>query len=356
MEIFKSNNVTIRDIAARLGVSTATVSMALSGKGQISAEVRQNILQTAKKMGYETNKIGHALMMKNVTIGVMIPQAPAVVQDNIKRGILDACEENKGIKFKCLMLEYDYDVAMEEKCFQTLYQSCDGVIIEFDAGREEPHSQTIDKINARHLPVVSIVVKPSRLHTDLHVSVDAESIGRMAADVFHLGLSKGSSREIVVIGGTKGVDIHQRILLGFETACSGYGLTIGDILYSNDKTQNIPPLLQQALQSHPGTAGIFVTNYLAYCVCQELKQTGRADDIIVVGMDVFEQNNACVLDGSLNVLINQQQRLQAKTAFNELIDRILNSSTTAGPKKIQIPGQIVLPGNVDCYISDNAKP
>ena len=66
MKILKSNNVTIRDIAAQLGVSTATVSMALSGKGQISAEVRQNIIQTAKQMGYETNKIGHALMMKNV--------------------------------------------------------------------------------------------------------------------------------------------------------------------------------------------------------------------------------------------------------------------------------------------------
>lgn len=350
MKVLKSNNVTMRDIATRLGVSTATVSMVLSGKGRISAEVRQNILETAKQMGYETNRIGHALMMKNVTIGVMIPKFPAVVQENIKRGIADACKENKDIKFKCIIMEYEYDIADEEQCFQALYRSCDGIIIEFDADREEPHRDIIDKINAKGLPVVSIVVQPSRLRTSLHVSADAENIGRMAADVFRIGLRGNCSREVVIFGGKKEVDIHQRNIRGFREVCGNYQIDLKEIVYTNDAEKNIPPLVLQTFQKHPAVAGIFVSNYLAYRVCDVLRELGRADNVLVVGVDLCAQNNACVRDGSLHVLINQQQRTQAATAFNELINLMLHTQTASEKRSIQIPGQIILPGNLEHYI------
>lgn len=45
-------NVTMRDIGARLGVSTVTISKALSGKDGVSDAVRGKIIETAKEMGY----------------------------------------------------------------------------------------------------------------------------------------------------------------------------------------------------------------------------------------------------------------------------------------------------------------
>lgn len=46
------SQIKLSDIAERLGVSVATVSMALSGKGNISDELRDRILRTAGDMGY----------------------------------------------------------------------------------------------------------------------------------------------------------------------------------------------------------------------------------------------------------------------------------------------------------------
>jgi len=210
---------------------------------------------------------------------------PAVVQENIKRGIADACKENKDIKFKCIIMEYEYDIADEEQCFQALYRSCDGIIIEFDADREGPHRDIIDKINAKGLPVVSIVVQPSRLRTSLHVSADAENIGRMAADVFRIGLRGNCSREVVIFGGKKEVDIHQRNIRGFREVCGSYQIDLKEIVYTNDAEKNIPPLVLQTFQKHPAVAGIFVSNYLAYRVCDVLRELGRADNVLVVGVD-----------------------------------------------------------------------
>ncbi len=47
------SQVKLSDIASKIGVSIATVSMALSGKGNISDELRNQILQLAKDMGYK---------------------------------------------------------------------------------------------------------------------------------------------------------------------------------------------------------------------------------------------------------------------------------------------------------------
>jgi LacI family transcriptional regulator len=44
--------ITIKDIAKAVGVSTATVSRALSGKDHVSTETKRKILEVSEKLGY----------------------------------------------------------------------------------------------------------------------------------------------------------------------------------------------------------------------------------------------------------------------------------------------------------------
>ena len=52
----EQKRVTIKDIAARLGVSYGIINKALTGKSGISDEMKQRILTTAEEMGYRVNK------------------------------------------------------------------------------------------------------------------------------------------------------------------------------------------------------------------------------------------------------------------------------------------------------------
>ena len=47
--------VTIRDVAARAGVSTGTVSKALNGQGKLRAETRGRVAAAAKELGFAPN-------------------------------------------------------------------------------------------------------------------------------------------------------------------------------------------------------------------------------------------------------------------------------------------------------------
>ena len=52
---------TIYDIAARLGISTATVNRALTGKPRVKDETRKLVLQTAEEMGFRPNSLARSL-------------------------------------------------------------------------------------------------------------------------------------------------------------------------------------------------------------------------------------------------------------------------------------------------------
>ena len=56
-----SKPVTIRDIAASLGVHKSTVSYALSGKGRVSPQMREKILTMAEDLGYQPDPLAQRL-------------------------------------------------------------------------------------------------------------------------------------------------------------------------------------------------------------------------------------------------------------------------------------------------------
>ena len=68
-----AQGVTIKQIAAELGLHFTTVSCALRGDGTISQATRQRVLETAKKMDYRPNRLAQATRSgKSQTVGLVL--------------------------------------------------------------------------------------------------------------------------------------------------------------------------------------------------------------------------------------------------------------------------------------------
>lgn len=64
---------TIRDVAARAGVSLGTASRALTGRGPTSAQARLRVLAAAEELGYRVNKAARSLRTNRTdTIGLLV--------------------------------------------------------------------------------------------------------------------------------------------------------------------------------------------------------------------------------------------------------------------------------------------
>ena len=70
-----NSHVTIKDIAKALGISTSTVSRALSDAWDVKRETRDQVLAMAKKLNYHPNLNAKNLQHKRTgTIGIIIPE------------------------------------------------------------------------------------------------------------------------------------------------------------------------------------------------------------------------------------------------------------------------------------------
>ena len=70
----ENKSITINDIANELGVSTSTVSRAISGKGRIGSETRDRILAYIKEKDFHLNTVAHNLAgSKTGNIAIVLP-------------------------------------------------------------------------------------------------------------------------------------------------------------------------------------------------------------------------------------------------------------------------------------------
>jgi LacI family transcriptional regulator len=78
--------VTIHDVARLAGVSTASVSRALSGSRPVSPSVARSVRAAASRLGYEPDAVGRSLRrQETLTVGLVVPNItnaffPALVQ------------------------------------------------------------------------------------------------------------------------------------------------------------------------------------------------------------------------------------------------------------------------------------
>ena len=94
--------ITLRDLAASLGVSKTTVSNAFSRPDQLSPELRDRVLTAARAAGYAgPDAVARMLRTRRAgAIGLILPESlPFALDDPVAseliRGIADACEERR---------------------------------------------------------------------------------------------------------------------------------------------------------------------------------------------------------------------------------------------------------------------
>lgn len=83
-----SKRVTMSDVAREAGVSLMTVSRVINGKGDVSSETRERVLQVISNLEYRPSGIARSLATKEtLTIGLVVPDVSNPFFADITRGV-----------------------------------------------------------------------------------------------------------------------------------------------------------------------------------------------------------------------------------------------------------------------------
>lgn len=323
--------VTITDVAKQAGVSISTASKALSGTGKLNFETINKIISCAEEIGYIPNRAAQMLSRKGKKIGILIPDEPWEVMDLIKKGLFDALKEYENYGFTYIFLSYE-----------NINYNIDGLIF-------IPKIEITDYINhlrKSNIPLITVQVNADETEKIYGVSVNEIVVGKIAAEFLNIIL-KGKNKDIIIITGDKNVYIHKKNLEGFLDVYKKCDFNLAGIYESFDNIDKAYEITARVLSYDNNIGGIFTTSYVAPGICQCLKENNRTDDIVVIGMDIYDKTIECMKNGSLDAVIYQNQFLQAKRSVDHMVNAINGLPLTYNEK---IKPELVLKSNLECYI------
>lgn len=209
--------VSIDEVAKLAGVSTATVSRALSGRGHVSPASRERVRVAAESLGYVVSSRASSLASgRTQNVGVIVPFLDRWFFSTVLSGATSALMR---AGYDITLYNITADAAVRGEVFSTFLrrQRVDAVIavsIELD---EDETGQLLDL----GLPVIAIGGPNPRLRT---LTVDDTAVAKLATQ--HL-ISLGH-RDIAHIGANPEFDIDFHIptqrRVGFEQALADAGI------------------------------------------------------------------------------------------------------------------------------------
>jgi LacI family transcriptional regulator len=118
----------LSELARHLGVSIATVSNALSGKGRLSPELAKRIRDAADRMGYVPSQAGRALRTgRSGVLGLVLPDIGNPLYPEIAQEI-ERVATNAG--YGVLIANSRDEIAAQDKAiFQLIERGVDGIVI-----------------------------------------------------------------------------------------------------------------------------------------------------------------------------------------------------------------------------------
>ncbi|MCK9190876.1 MAG: LacI family DNA-binding transcriptional regulator [Sphaerochaetaceae bacterium] len=305
-------NVTMKDIAEELDISTVSVSKALNGKEGIGDEVREKILVKASEMGYTKQNKKRTSLAQPHYIGIAV--ADRFCSDNafyseMWRALLIQCsQKNYTGLIEIITSEDEYAPKLPKFVSN---QKVEGIIILGEVSR--PY---IDLIASQKIPYVLLDFHQDLFDDD---SVTSDGCGGSYAITNYL-LKKGY-REIGYLGTLSATSSIMDRYLGYVKALLMKGISIDNNLTIPDRDEEGTIALSFDLPKKLPEAFVCNCDETAYKLINQLRNMGIKvpQDIAIVGFDDSHWATNCI--PQLTTVRVDMERM-AKLSLTHLLKQI----------------------------------
>jgi DNA-binding LacI/PurR family transcriptional regulator len=326
-------SATIRDVAARAGVSVATVSRVVNrSPHRVHPATRRRVLAAVRALGYDANIIAQGLKKRSTrTVALIVPDISNPFFPAIARGIEDAARARGYAVLLCNTYE-DLD---RERAYLTLLgqRMVDGVVFA-TVGSNTAHLRALRR-EGRPVVLVARDVEGLRIDT---VLVD-NFRGEFEATRHLLALGH---RRIAHIAGPTALHVAAERRRGYLEALAAAGLrrdaaliAEGDFAASGGR-RAVGALLARGARF---TAVVCANDLMAIGAIEALRAAGRRvpDDVAVVGFD--DITFASLVSPALTTVAQPKYRM-GQLAMERLL-QLMNGSDRRPRQTVLAPQLIV---------------
>jgi DNA-binding LacI/PurR family transcriptional regulator len=178
-----SANATLRDVAARAGVSVASASRTISGTRRVRPELQERVLKAAKELGYRPHAGARGLRSsKTMTLGLVLADLSSPVELQLLQGIGAASQQHG---YVLLVTDAQGSTEQYQSLVYNLYEHrIDGLFV----GNPPDVDGAIDVYVASGTPALTLFTRDRTLrHLPLLTPREDEAIAAAAIRLVELG-------------------------------------------------------------------------------------------------------------------------------------------------------------------------
>ncbi|MDZ7316005.1 MAG: LacI family transcriptional regulator [candidate division KSB1 bacterium] len=330
----KRKRVTLRDLAALLNVTPATISKALRDADDISLEMRRRVKELAEEVGYQPNLLARSLVkQQSLMIGVVVPNLRISFFSEVTRGIYERARERG---YEAIIMVSDEQAELERRSLQFLSSLLvDGILI--DAVPGESNTVLLRRMRDRGIPIVAYDRLIDGLTVDAVTIDDAEASRKVVHRIYAAG-----KRQIAYFGPTENLYVARRRFEGYRQGLAEVGLPFDENLVVrcqvdvDDAERGMIDLLQRRVKVD---AVVSIGGLVAFGAGRALLRSGKRipDDVLLAE---FGDNDIVARLGVPFLTVYQHPYKMGRQAVDMLLQRISAQSETPPEHRI-IPADLL---------------
>jgi LacI family transcriptional regulator len=325
-------NSRMRDVAALAGVSTMTVSRALSGSANVTQEARNRIETAVRKLNYHPNEVARSLRhQRSRQIGIVVPNLLDPFFATCAHGASTVAKKN-GYSV-VISLTDDDSSAEREQVLSMARQHLEGILLLPGAC---PHDPLLWRFRSAPMVVLDHPLESAPVDT---VMVD----NRRAAANAVRHLIRLRHRTIVHLNLNPAAYTLQQRDQGYRDAMFEAAL-VPQTLFVRDPATEIIPILRDLRRKRKKLALFCSNNVITRDTLHAISELGLRipNDVALVGFDDFE--TADLLQPGITV-IRQPILELGKQGAEMLFRRIRSAETIYEREQITLPVELIIRGS-----------
>ncbi|QHA93085.1 LacI family DNA-binding transcriptional regulator [Bacillus sp. N1-1] len=275
-----NKKVTIKEVAKKAEVSTATVSNVINNTKFVSEKVRERVLKVIQELDYQANALAKSLRsQESRLIGVIVSDISNPFFSNVVKGIEEGTAANG---YNVLLCNTASSLEKEIEFLGILIgKRVEGVIIS-SSGTDKEYFENLNNID---VPVVFLNRSPN---TPAHKVVMTNNI--KGANIATEHLIQHGYKNIGIISGPSSLSTGKDRLTGYRRAMEDYHLSIPDsyIQEGDFSIESGYKAMKDLLTQNNEIEACFISNnFMTLGAYKYLKEVNYSvpNDIAIIGYD-----------------------------------------------------------------------
>lgn len=331
---------TVAEIAKRAGVSKATVDRVLNDRKGVQVHTRQHVLSIVRQLNGNESKPPTGLL-EAIELDFVIPDNRNAFLAEQARHIQSYCHSVEGVSATIHHLTNANEQAVLQ-AIGKISDASDGVgIIGMDTAKVR---HALRGLNARNIPVITLASDIRQIGRRAYIGIDNYAAGRLAGYLVGKLIAAPGAKAAIILG-LRAYLGHEEREMGFRSVLRDQFPHIKIVAEHEVSEDNIcaRDTLLDLLKVHPDLNGIYCIGAGQTGIIDALNITDKAQSITVIGHGLTDDTRQYLIDGAMDVIINENAEEEARAAVDHLVASARGHVQPALPS---IAIQAIFPENI----------